>query len=94
MPDFLPRMPRRDLLETALATVGAGCVLIALRAEQTPAQAEGQPKLAKADASYQDRPNGQQHCAICAHYLPPAACQVVQGEVSPNGWCDRFQPKT
>lgn len=90
MPGFLPGMRRRDILRNAVTLVGAGCALAALRSEQAIAQ----PKLAKAEARYQEHPNGQQHCAVCAFYVAPVACQVVRGEVSPNGWCDRFQPKT
>ena len=81
---------RRDVLRTAVKIVGAGCALATLRSEQVAAQ----PKVAKTEVRYRDQPNGQQHCAICAYYLPPVACQLVRGEVSPNGWCGLFQPKT
>lgn len=55
--------------------------------------------ITKAAADY--TPNGTQaeHCAICRHYIAPkgdgwsdgAACQVVIGSVSPQGWCNRFE---
>lgn len=48
------------------------------------------PKLSKAEAKYQDMPNGQQHCAGCVHFESPNSCSVVQGTVSPNGWCQRY----
>ena len=85
---------RRDLLRRAAAATGAGCALVALGSEIAPGQAQVRSKLAKAEAHYQDQPNGQQHCAACAYYIAPVACQVVRGEVSPNGWCERFQPRT
>ena len=92
MPDIRTKIPRRDMLRRLAAATG-GCGIVALRSGIAPAQAQSRPKLAKAEAHYQDQPNGQQHCAACAFYIPPAACQMVRGEVSPNGWCDRFQPR-
>jgi uncharacterized membrane protein len=83
---------RRDMLRRAVAATSAGA-LIGLRSSFAPAQAQSRQKLAKADAHYQDQPNGTQHCADCAFYIPPVACQLVRGEVSPNGWCQRFQPR-
>ena len=79
--------PRRRVVATALASAAAGCAFAMLRS--TPAMA--QDKTAKADAGYQDHPNGPAHCELCAYYLPPVACRVVRGEVSPNGWCGFFQ---
>ncbi len=32
--------------------------------------------------------------AAAAGAVPPAACKFVQGDVSPNGWCQLFAPKT
>ena len=89
MPEFSSEIPRRRMLRETAKVVGAGCLLATLESKHGHAQ-----KLAKAEARYQDHPNGPQHCAVCAFYLPPVACQVVRGEVSPNGWCDRFQPKS
>ena len=92
MHDSSTDLERREMLRqsvmTAVLAVGAGCAIVTLSSRQAAAQ-----KLAKAEAHYQDRPNDQQHCAACAFYLPPVACQVVRGEVSPNGWCDKFQPR-
>lgn len=88
MADRRAAITRRKILKRA-GTVGATCVLATLRGERAIAQS----KIAKAEVDYQDRPNGQQHCAVCAFYVPPVACRVVRGEVSPNGWCDRFQQR-
>jgi hypothetical protein len=90
MTDVPPRMLRRDMLRATLNLAGSGCVLVALTSEQT----EAQSKLAKNIANYRDHPNGQQRCEACAYYLPPIACRVVRGEVSPNGWCSQFQATT
>ena len=41
----------------------------------------------KAEANYQDHPNGLAHCSICKHFASPNVCEVVAGPVSPDGWC-------
>jgi len=55
-----------------------------------------QPAMAKAKKTavkYQDEPKGDRNCAGCRHFLPPekgerlGACKLVEGEISPNGWC-------
>jgi hypothetical protein len=30
----------------------------------------------------------------CYNFQAPAACRFVQGDISPNGWCQLFAPKT
>lgn len=47
-------------------------------------------KVSNAKASYQDRPKNGFSCAACALFRPPAACAVVAGMISPNGWCCFF----
>jgi hypothetical protein len=47
-------------------------------------------KLSKEVAKYQDRPKGIQHCAICLQFRPPKSCNLVAGDISPNGWCQFF----
>ena len=44
-------------------------------------------------AGYQDQPSGQHRCGICAHFLSPNSCQIVDGEISPDGWCKLFAPE-
>ena len=52
-----------------------------------PATAQG-AKLGKAQAQYQEQPKGDQNCANCMHFIAGSnTCQVVEGKVSPNGWC-------
>lgn len=52
--------------------------------------ARAQQKISKADAKYQDRPNGIQRCEICLQFRPPDRCQLVDGDISPHGWCQFF----
>jgi hypothetical protein len=54
------------------------------------APAAAQQKMSAAEAQYQDRPKNGFSCAACALFRPPAACVVVAGAISPNGWCRFF----
>jgi hypothetical protein len=66
--------PGRRFLLLAAAACGA----------QAPA------KLSRADAGYQDAPRSGLSCLACTFFRRPASCQVVDGEVSPHGWCRLF----
>jgi len=57
-------------------------------------QAAAQQKVSQADAKYQGQPKGQQRCDGCVNFQPPNACKIVQGEISPSGWCQLFAAKT
>jgi hypothetical protein len=52
--------------------------------------ATAQQKMSQAEAEYQDRPRGGLACAACTLFRPPRSCQVVVGDISPNGWCKFF----
>jgi len=76
---------RRAILGAGLAVATGGVVV---------REAAAQQKLAKNLIMYQDGPKGDQHCSICTHWQPPNACAIVEGPISPNGWCGAFAPKT
>jgi hypothetical protein len=46
--------------------------------------------MSQAEAKYQDTPRGGLSCVGCTFFRRPASCQVVEGTVSPNGWCRLF----
>ena len=56
-------------------------------------------KARKVDMKYQDKPMNGLDCDDCIHFIPgkgakaPGACQIVEGPISPHGWCIEFQPK-
>lgn len=84
---------RREIFKTGvLAAVGA---VAATAVFTTPAQA----KMAQKAAMYQPKPHGSQDCLNCARFKPgntPAAdgtCVIVDGNVSPKGWCAMYVPK-
>jgi hypothetical protein len=59
-----------------------------MRPQRTRAQ---QPaKMSKAQAEYQDSPKGIQSCATCSLFEEPDQCRIVDGKVSPNGWCKAY----
>jgi hypothetical protein len=55
--------------------------------------AEAQTKVDKQTAKYQDHPKDGQQCAACRFFRPPKSCQLVDGDISPNGWCSFFAKK-
>ena len=52
--------------------------------------AQASDKMTKTRAEYQDKPNGIYSCATCTLFEKPSSCKVVEGEVSPDGWCTAF----
>jgi len=77
---------RRALLGGAASAVGAAAAGASRRAA-------AQQKVSQMDAKYQDQPKGQQRCEICLQFQPPNACRVVEGPISPKGWCQYFAAK-
>jgi hypothetical protein len=49
----------------------------------------------KAKYKYISKPGPKgQKCIACTLFISPAACKIVKGEISPNGYCDAFVAKT
>jgi hypothetical protein len=53
-------------------------------------QAGALEKMTQKQAQYQDSPKDIMMCATCTLYEPPKSCKVVEGDVSPSGWCKAF----
>ena len=53
----------------------------------------GLPKIAKAQAGYEDISRKTAHCGDCVHFESPHSCTVVEGAVNPRGVCRYFLPK-
>jgi hypothetical protein len=71
---------------TALSC-GIGFVAATVAVRQAPA------KMAPAAATYQGTPKGDQNCSNCSLFQPPKACQLIEGDVSANGWCKYWVKK-
>jgi anaerobic selenocysteine-containing dehydrogenase len=52
-----------------------------------------QTKMTQKDAAYQDTPKGTKSCSNCSLFEAPSGCKIVEGKVSPQGWCSVFTPK-
>ena len=84
-------LSRRQLFPSVL---GAGAIFVAALSLGDSETATAQEKASKKVAKYQDRPNKGDHCAVCRYFRPPHSCQLVAGNISPNGWCSYFLKKT
>jgi hypothetical protein len=68
----------------AAAAATGGCVTAAKAEDYKP---QAQKKLTQAAAHYQDHPKENQACAACPYFVSPASCVLVEGAISPAGWC-------
>jgi High potential iron-sulfur protein len=78
-----PGTSRRTLIRAAI-----GCGSAALLLRIAPAHAAEQ--MTRAQAEYQDTPNGIYSCGTCTLFVPPNGCKVVEGDVSKDGWCKAY----
>ena len=84
----LSPISRRDLFRGAAATVGAAAIVAGT---VMPAEA----KMAQKAAGYQETPaKDGSNCASCALFKAPSSCTLVDGTVSPNGWCRFYSKKS
>ncbi len=76
---------RRSFIKTVCIAAAATAGAAAAKAEDYKPQ--DQKKLTKAAARYQDHPQGNQVCGACPYFQIPGSCVLVEGEISPAGWC-------
>ena len=74
------RLSRRTIVTRSVASATGAVVLLGL---VTKASA----KMAQKVAEYQDSPKGDQECSNCSLFQEPSACTLIDGEISPKGWC-------
>jgi len=64
--------------------------------QTTPAQA----KSPKSQFKYQSTPNGGKKCSQCSLFIAgttataTGTCKIVDGAISPNGWCTAWAKKS
>jgi hypothetical protein len=74
-------------------------VLPALAAALCASASSDASKTQKSAMHYQSAPNGSKQCSGCRFFTPGAdaksdgSCQIVDGSISPNGYCDAFTAK-
>jgi High potential iron-sulfur protein len=67
-----------------------------LLAGTLPAEAKG----SKTQFKYQTTPNNGHKCSKCTFFIAGSSatangtCKIVDGSISPNGWCTAFSAKT
>ena len=45
-------------------------------------------KVKKEAVQYQAQAKGDQKCSLCLHFQPESnSCKLVEGSISPDGWC-------
>jgi hypothetical protein len=92
MKDSSSRMTRRTFVASAVVLPALAGLLLA---ETTTAEAKG----TKAQFKYQGTPSGGHKCSQCSFYIPGSSsssngtCKLVDGSISPNGWCTAFAAK-
>jgi hypothetical protein len=84
MKDVPENLPRRRLIRAAVSGVAAGLTCANIF------EATAQQKISQKEAKYQGSPKGDSMCGTCAFFQPPQSCYLVEGDVSPIGWCEAF----
>lgn len=88
-------LSRRGLLK-------GGAMLASMVVVATTAAVTSMPAIAgvtKLAMQYRDTPNGKQECSNCTLYVPGSssgasgACKVVDGSISPRGYCLAYAAK-
>ena len=70
------RMSRRTTVTAAWA------VLATLASD-----ARAETKVSQSAVHYQASPNEGKDCDDCANFVSPGGCKLVDGAISPKGWC-------
>jgi predicted transglutaminase-like cysteine proteinase len=50
-------------------------------------------KVSQPAVHYQASPKDGQECDTCAHFAAPHSCKLVDGDISPKGWCRLWAKK-
>ncbi|WP_085026547.1 twin-arginine translocation signal domain-containing protein [Ensifer aridi] len=94
--DSTRKLSRRNFLKisgTGAAVAGAVGLTSCMTSPRMAPVARGAGTTPKREAAYQNSPNRGRRCAGCTHFLEPNACEIVAGEISPNGWCRFHEPR-
>ena len=44
--------------------------------------------MSQASVQYQAEPTDDRQCSNCLHFIPESnTCKLVEGNISPTGWC-------
>jgi hypothetical protein len=76
----MDKISRRAIVTRSVAGAAGVAVLFGLVTEASA-------KMAQKSVEYQDTPKGDQECSNCSLFQEPNSCTLVDGEISPKGWC-------
>ena len=85
---------RRRMLQSLFAGI-IGSFSFQTRAEDikhTPPR--GLKKRSRESVGYRDFPYEKRSCAKCMLYVGDGECVIIEGKVSPDGWCNQWTPPT
>jgi hypothetical protein len=80
---------RRSLLQGATFAAGGAALAVAAATTQ-----RAEAKMAEKAAGYQTSPKDGKSCKDCALFIAPSSCKLVDGTISPSGWCRFFVQKS
>ena len=80
-------LSRRTIVTRSVAGAAGAAVLLGFVTEVSA-------KMAQKAVEYQDTPKGDQQCSNCSLFQEPNSCTLVDGEISPAGWCKFWVKKT
>jgi hypothetical protein len=73
-------LSRRTIVIRSVASAAGAAVLFGLVTEAAA-------KMSQKSVDYQDTPKNDQECSNCSLFQEPNSCTLVDGEISPKGWC-------
>ena len=56
--------------------------------------AEAGTRVSQSAAHYQSTAKAGQDCDDCSNFVGPHACKLVEGDISPKGWCRLWVKKS
>ena len=80
---------RRSVLKRTALLAGVALTANILRSKEALAQKASQDAM-----KYQDKPDGDKRCSNCLNFIPSSSCAIVEGTISPNGYCLAWAKKT
>jgi hypothetical protein len=84
---------RRSVLQAGIGLLAGGTATGAMAASASAGQIIAQEKLAPELVQYQVTPKDGALCSACVNWVAPNACNIVAGNINPNGWCVAYAPK-
>jgi High potential iron-sulfur protein len=85
---------RRSVLCGATIVAGSAAVLAGSIASGSAQSSAQSGKMAQDAAAYQSSPKNGQKCLDCSFFVSPSSCKLVDGNISPVGWCKFWAKKS